>query len=171
MDFCQYDRVKCTPPSEKFVENVRDILYNKTHVHHSDITGEIIGYSHSFCNFRVRENKKKISAVANNLFRFDFFFFLKGIRADSWRTRDISIGGKNPTDINFAHIGNQVVFIDIIKCFQQSLGTLANTMTKNEKLAIKKECKKFILRDESLSKKFNVCTERVGSQLSFYRKR
>ena len=32
-------------------------------------------------------------------------------------------------------------------------------MTDDEKLAIKKECKKIILRDESLSKKFNLCTE------------
>ena len=53
-----------------------------------------------------------------------------------------------------------MVFTDSIKHFQQSLGTLANTMTNNEKLAIKKECKKIILRDESLSKKFNACTEK-----------
>ena len=29
----------------------------------------------------------------------------------------------------------------------------------DEKLTIKKQCKNFILRDESLSKKFNLCTE------------
>ena len=67
--------------------------------------------------------------------------------------------GKNPTDINFAHIGNQVVFINSIKYFQQSLATLASTMTDEEKLPVKKECKKLILKDESLSKKFNLCTE------------
>ena len=59
MDFCQNESVRCTPLSEKCVENVKGILYNKTHFHHSHITGEIIGYSHNFCNFRVRENKKK----------------------------------------------------------------------------------------------------------------
>ena len=32
-------------------------------------------------------------------------------------------------------------------------------MTDKEKLAIKKECKKFILKDESLSRKFNACTK------------
>ena len=32
-------------------------------------------------------------------------------------------------------------------------------MTDREKLAVKKECKKFILRDENWSKKFNACTE------------
>ena len=142
------------------LENVKGILYNKTNIHHSHITGEIIGYSHSVCNFRVTENKKKISVVAHNLFRFEFFFFLKGITAGSWITRHISIVGKNPTDINFAQIGNQVVFIDSIKYFQNSLGTLVNTMTDNKKLAIKKECKKFSLRDESLPLKFNACTEK-----------
>ena len=159
MHFCQNDKVKCTPIFEKFVENVRGMLYNKTHIHHSHITGDIIGYLNSFCNSKVRENKKKINVIAYILFRFDFFFLLKGIRAGSWRTRDISIGGKNPTDINFAHIRNQVVFIDSVKYFQQSLGTLANKMTDKEKLAIKKECKKFILRDESLSRKFSACTK------------
>ena len=106
MDICQNDRVKCAPLSEKIVENVKGILCNKTHTHHSHITGEVIGYSHSFSNFRVRGNKEKISVVAHSVFRFDLFFFLKGIRAGSWRARDISIGGKSPTDINFAHIGN-----------------------------------------------------------------
>ena len=32
-------------------------------------------------------------------------------------------------------------------------------MTDKEKLTVKKECKKFILRDENLSKNFNACTE------------
>ena len=141
MDFCQGDKVKCTTMSETFVENVEGILYTKAHIHQSNIIGDIIGYSHSFCNFRVRENKKKISVVTHNFFHFDFFFFLTGIRAGLWRTKDTSIGGKNPTDINFAHIGNQIVFIDSIKYFQQKLGTLRNAMTDDEKLTIKKECK------------------------------
>ena len=66
--------------------------------------------------------------MAHKLFCFDFFFFLEEIRAGSWRTRGILIGGKNQTDINFADIGNHVVFIETINYFQQSLDTLANTM-------------------------------------------
>ena len=80
---------------------------------------------------------------------------MKNIRAGSWRIRDIS----NPTNTNFVHIENQVVFIDSIKYFQESLATLASTMTDEEKLAVKKENKKFILKDKSLSKKFNLCTK------------
>ena len=39
------------------------------------------------------------------------FFFIKGVRPSVWQTTDISIGGKNPTDINFATIGSQVKFM------------------------------------------------------------
>ena len=81
-------------------------MKNRTHIHHSHISGEIIGYAHSYCNYKVRENKTKISVVVHNLFKFDFFFLLKGLRAGVWKRRDVSTGGKNPTNINFANIGN-----------------------------------------------------------------
>ena len=114
MDFKKTNKIKGIPTSEKFIENIKGILNNQTLIHHFHISGEILGYSHSYCNLKVRENKRKISVIPHSLFRFDFFFFLKGIRASSWRTRDINIGGKNPTDMNFVHIGNQVVFIDTV---------------------------------------------------------
>ena len=136
VEFNKTDKVKGIPISEKFIENIKGILNNKRHIHHSHISSETLGYSHSYCNFKVRENKKTITAIAHNLFRFGFFFFLKGIRAGSWRTREIGIGGKNGTDINFAYIRNKVVFIDTVKYFQQSLATLAYTMADNEKLAV-----------------------------------
>ena len=65
----------------------------------------------------MRENKSKISVVTHNLFRFDFFFLLKGLRAGVWK-RDISIGGKNPANRNFPNIGNKIMFLDTIKYFQ-----------------------------------------------------
>ena len=97
-------------------------MNNKSHTHHSHISGDIIGYAHSYYNYKVRKNKSTISVVADNIFRFNFFFLLKGLRTDVWRTRDINIGGKNPTNISLASIGNQVTFLDMIKLFQQSLG-------------------------------------------------
>ena len=33
-------------------------------------------------------------------------------------------------------IGNEVMFIDTVKYFQQSLGSLASNLTENEKLVI-----------------------------------
>ena len=58
-----------------FLQNITNILYDKHVIHHSHITGEITGYAHGFCNRKVRENKKNISVIANNLFGFDFSFF------------------------------------------------------------------------------------------------
>ena len=69
------------------------------------------------------------------------------------------MGGKNPTNISFASIGNQVMFYDTIKYFQQSLASLANFSTDEEKKSIQKECIKFISKDESLLRKFKKCTE------------
>ena len=41
------------------------------------------------------------------------FFLIKNIRLSVWRTKDINIGGKNLTDINFASIDN--FYIEIMK--------------------------------------------------------
>ena len=95
----------------------------------------------------------------NNLFRFDLFFLIKGLRTGVWRTRDIVIGGKNSTDINFASIGNQVQFVDTVKYFQQSLSTLAASLTSSEKEAIWKACKNYLTKDPNLSKKLLFCTK------------
>ena len=72
-----------------------------------------------------------------------------------WGTKDIGIGGRNATDINFANTGNQIMFLDTIKYFQQSLGTLANTLTDSEKNTIRSECKEFLQKDAIYSQRFN----------------
>ena len=104
--FCKTEKIKGISLSTTFIENVKTIMDNSTHIHHSHITGEIIRYSHSFCNLKFRENHYKIPVIAHNLFRFEFFFLLKGLRAGFWKTRDINVGDKNPTDKSFASIGN-----------------------------------------------------------------
>ena len=50
------------------------------------------------------------------------------------------------------------MFLNTIKYFQQSLGSLAASMTDNEKLAIKRECEKFIKQDPKFALKFNLCS-------------
>ena len=105
----------------QFIDNLLGILDNTYQLHHSHITGEIIGFADSYCNQKIRENYFKIPVVPHNLFRFDFFFLLNGLRSGVWRIIDIKIGGKNPTNINYASIGNQVEFIDTIKYFQQNI--------------------------------------------------
>ena len=77
---------------------------------------------------------------------------VKGLRVGVWKTRDIVIGGKTSTDINFAHIGNQVQFIDTIKYFQQSLSALAGSWTNSEKAEIYKACENYLFNNSKLSK-------------------
>ena len=84
------------------------VYKNQTVIHHSHVTGEITGYAHDYCNLQTRENYYTIPIFAHNQFRFDFLLFLKGIRPSVWETSGIEIGGKNPTDLNFAIIRNQV---------------------------------------------------------------
>ena len=107
------------PMSEKFLLNLYHIHTNKPVIHHSHVTGNIIGFAHEYCNSQVRENYYNIPVIAHNQFRFDFFLFLKGLRPTLWETTDIRIGGRNATDINFAIIQNQVRFIGTVKYFQQ----------------------------------------------------
>lgn len=136
------------------MSNIIAVLRNQNCIHHCHINGEIVGNSHTFCNQKVRENYYKIPVVAHNLFRFDFFFLMKGLRASIWQTRDITIRGKNPTGINFATIGNQVQLIDTIKYFQQSLGGLGGSLTSSEKIEIRRQCHSFLLSQPILYIKF-----------------
>ena len=127
------EQIEGLPVSANFFKNVVNVLYDKNELHHSHIAGEIIGYANGFCNRKVRENKNNISVIAHNLFGFDFFFFLKGIRLSVWKTNDVSIGGSNLTNINYANIGEQIKFIDTMKYYQQGLTKLAESMTVDEK--------------------------------------
>ena len=58
------------------------------------------------------------------------------MRLSAWRTKDVNIGGKNLTDINFASIDN-FKFIDTIKYYQTSLAQLSETITEVEREKIK----------------------------------
>ena len=81
---------------------------------------------------------------------------MKGLRAGVWRIRDIKIRGKNSTNINFANIGNQIMFLDTTRYFKKSLASLAVSMADNETLAIRRECEKFIKKDTKFALKFNL---------------
>ena len=94
------------------------------------MTGKILGHGHKFCNDRVKENYYTIPVFTHNQFRFVFFLSLKGL---VWETTRIEIGGKNPTDINFTTIKHQVRFINMVKYFQHSLESFANSMAVVER--------------------------------------
>ena len=131
-------------------EYVHKIVNVKINLHHSHITGKIIGYVHDFCNLQVRENKNIIPCIAHNFFNFDMIFLLKAIRISAWRTKDINIGGKNLTDLSYARI-DKFKFIDTMKYYQTSLGKLSETLTEKEKGNIAKLTIQFLLNHHYFS--------------------
>ena len=145
--FIPTDKVKGEfPISSKFLSNMIGIVKNQRVIHHSHVTGKINGYAHNFCNLKSRENYYTIPVFAHNQFGFDLFLFLKGLRPSIWETTEIAISGKNPTDVNFAIIRNQVRFIDTVKYFQQSLGSLAESIADTERENVRKICRKFVFK-------------------------
>ena len=70
--------------SEKFLINLFYIYTNRHVVHHSHVTGKILGHAHEYCNCQIRETFYTIPIIAHNQFRFDFFLFLKGLRPSIW---------------------------------------------------------------------------------------
>ena len=109
----------------------------KVHLHHSHITGKIIGYAHDFCNARVKENNMEIPVIAHNLFGFDLYYFIKGYIASAWCSKELKIGGNNLTHINFSNIAGEIKFIVSLKYYQKSLAELARTLSEEEKLLLK----------------------------------
>ena len=126
-----------TVTTRNLFESVNKIINVKINLHHSHITGKIIGYVHDFCNLQVRENNEIVPCIAHNFFKFDMIFFLKVIRISVWRTKYINIGGKNLTDLNYASI-DKFKFIDTMKYYQTSLGQLSETSSPKGKEDISK---------------------------------
>ena len=78
MSDIQYDTII----TNKFFITVHRLISGKVHLHHSHITGEIIGYAHDFCNLMLMERDAfEISFIAHNFFGFDLFYFIKAYTA------------------------------------------------------------------------------------------
>ena len=133
-----------TITTNNFFGNVHKYIKVKIDLHHSHITGEIFGYSHDFCNWKVEESKNEILLIAQNLFGFDMFYFIKGYRASALGSKDLNFGGNNLTNINSGNIGNEIKFIDTLKYYQKSLGELASTLTENENKSVKTSVLQFL---------------------------
>ena len=77
MKFKTTNKVKGAIFSSNFLDNVLCLIYSENVIHHSRITDDIVGYAHSFCSLKVRENKNQISVIVHNWFGFDFFFLFE----------------------------------------------------------------------------------------------
>ena len=115
----------------------------KVHVHHSHVSGEIIGYAHDFCNWKVRENKYEIPLIGHNFLGFDVFYMVKGFCSSCWGTKELDIGGTNLTNANFTNIRNQVKITDTLKYYQTTSAGLTGTADGKEKIAIRNSVTKF----------------------------
>ena len=155
MDFPQNKFEIKTVMKKGFFKGVRNLLYGSHVIHHFHVTGEIVGYAHNFCNKKVRENQNLIPAFAHNLFSFDFFFVVKGIRLCVWRIKQVSIGGTNLTNVQYSSIGTKVKLIDTIKYYQQSLSSLTKNANYVEKKNVRQSCRRFIENKAIFSLVFN----------------
>ena len=145
VEFPKSDIFYNTVTTDDFFRSVYRMIKVKMHLHYSHITGEILGYVHDFCNWKVRENKTGFVIFAHNIFGFDMFFdMLKGFRTTAWNTKNINTGGTNLTNINFANIGG-------VKYYQKSLGQLAAALSVDEKLAVKKVAEQFLRQHDYFS--------------------
>ena len=79
--FLEADIANETVTKDKFFGNVYRMIKVKMHLHHSHVTGKILGYGHDFCSWRLRENKTEFVVSAHNFFGFDMFYLLKGFQA------------------------------------------------------------------------------------------
>ena len=84
---CKFDELK-TITTKGMFEKFYRVINSKVHLHHSDVTGEIIGHSHDFCNWKVRENKNEVPLIGHNFLGFDIFYMVKGCRSCCWGTKD-----------------------------------------------------------------------------------
>ena len=123
MDFpeVKFDEIK-TVTTNAFMINLHRIINYKVHIHHSHVTGEIIGHAHDFCNWKIRENNILIPLIGHNFLGFDIYYYMvKGYRFSVWGTKDLRMGGKNLTNMNFVTISTQLKIIDTLKYYQTSL--------------------------------------------------
>ena len=60
--------------TDSFVINAHRLIKMNVHLNHSHITGKRLGYTHDFCNLRVKENIFQIPVIAHNLFGFNLLF-------------------------------------------------------------------------------------------------
>ena len=149
-----YDLLFDFPPSEindktittdKFFLNVNRLIRGKYHLHHSHITGNIVGYGHYICNTAyIEKATSEAPFIAHNLFGFDLFYFSKTYIASAWYLKELNNGGNNLTHANFGNITNKIKLVDSLKFYQRSLVDLPSILTLQEKAAVKSLAEKFL---------------------------
>ena len=68
-----------------------------------------------------------------------------------WGMKDINIGGGGLGNINFASLGSQLKFIDTMKYYLSSLGSLPSTLNDVEKMHVEKLTLQFLNQHDYFS--------------------
>ena len=131
----KFDEIK-TVTTNGFMKELHRVVNYKVHIHHSHVTGNIHGYTHDFCNWKIRENKLFVPLIRHNFLGFDIYYMVKGYRSSVWGTKDFRMGGTNLVNVNFANISTQTKIIDTLKYYQTSLANISATTNKTEKESI-----------------------------------
>ena len=155
MDFPENKFEIKTAVTKNFFNSVKNLLLSSYVIHHSHVTGKVVDYAHDFCNKKLRETQNLIPFFVHNLFSFDFFFVVKGIRLCVWRTKQLNTGRTSLTIVQYGNISSQVNFIDTVKYHNQSLLLLAKSVDENEKTNLRKSFQKFIETNPTYSLVFN----------------
>lgn len=86
-----------------------------------------------FARKKLEKTRVSFSAWRNNLFGFDFYFILRGIKLPVWKHKELNnVSGSNLMNINFGNLSNQIKFINTLKQFQQSLANISATATADK---------------------------------------
>ena len=141
----KFDEIK-TVTTTGFMKEIYKVVNFKVHIYHSHVTGKILGYSHDFCNWKVRENQLFVSLIGHNFLGFDIYYMVKEYRSVTWGTKEFHMGGTNLTNVNFANISSQVKIIDTLKYYQTSLANISSTANEIEKRNIKESINFFLTK-------------------------
>ena len=139
----KFDEIK-TVTTDGFMKELCRVVNYKVHIHHSHVTGNIHGYSHDFCNWKIREYQLFVPLIGHNFLGFDIYYMVKGYRSSVWRTNDFRMGGSNLVNVNFAYISTQIKIIDTLKYYQTSLANISSKANKTEKKSITESVEFFI---------------------------
>ena len=89
----KFDEIK-TVTTNGFMKELHRVVNYKVHIHHSNVTGNIHGYTHDFCNWKIRENKVFVPLIGHNFLGFDIYYMVKGYRSSVWGMKDFRMAEK-----------------------------------------------------------------------------
>ena len=135
----KFDQIK-TVTTDGFMKELYRVVNYKVHIHHSHVTGNIHGYSHDFCNWKIRENQLFVPLIGHIFLGFGIYYMVKGYRSSVWGTNDFRMGGTNLVNVNFT----QIKIIDTLKYYQTSLANISSTANKTEKKSITESVEFFV---------------------------